>query len=332
MPLWNIEKIDLPLKFDWKISRNTSSIKSNFIVKVQDENFEGIGEVAFNTRFGESEDQIKDHFNQFLKAWSTSFYTLEEFNLCINSLELPTSLRFGLESAWVHFSCKFFNIEMEQLLKIKGLGVLSTSFSLPIMEVGQIKSFIDENNLNRFQSLKIKDNGLQTVEVINEVHTHFKGKLRIDANEAFSCPDHLITIFEKLKEVPIEFIEQPLSASMHDEYLYLKNNINFKIMADESITTGEVTSYYRERFDGINIKLMKSGGYFTAIKQIRQAKRLGLEIMIGCMIESSLGISSAMNLAYGLDYFDLDGMLIIQKDPFDLVHENNGMLIKTELH
>ena len=103
-------------------------------------------------------------------------------------------------------------------------------------------------------------------------------------------------------------------------------------MADESITTGEVTSYYKERFDGINIKLMKSGGYFTAIKQIRQAKRLGLEIMIGCMIESSLGISSAMNLAYGLDYFDLDGMLIIQKDPFDLVHENNGMLIKTELH
>jgi glutamate racemase len=71
---------------------------------------------------------------------------------------------------------------------------------------------------------------------------------------------------------------------------------------------------------------MKSGGYLKGLKQIRQAKILGLKTMLGCMIETSLGISSALNISSGVDYLDLDGFLLIKKDPFNILTEENGKI------
>ena len=72
--------------------------------------------------------------------------------------------------------------------------------------------------------------------------------------------------------------------------------------------------------------MMKAGGYLRAIKQLRQAKSLGLKTMLGCMVETSLGISSALNIAGGVDYFDLDGCLLIKEDPYKLISEENGKI------
>ena len=97
-------------------------------------------------------------------------------------------------------------------------------------------------------------------------------------------------------------------------------------MADESITNEENFYILAQQFHGINMKLMKAGGYINGLNILNEARKYGLKTMIGCMIETTLGISSAMNICYNINYIDLDGSFIIKNEPFKLVTEENGRL------
>lgn len=329
---WGISKLELPLKFPWTISRGQSFLKENYIVEARSKEIFGKGEVAFNVRYGESKAQIEESFARFLDANPSGITTLEELANLVDELELPSSLRFGIESAFVHYLCSLTGNTIAELLSLNTVNSVVTSFSLPIMPIGEIASFINKYNLTRFKALKIKIDGNDSDKVIAEVMKNFGGKLRIDANEAFLDVDQVLKFERSLDRSRVEFIEQPLPASMHEAYIDLKELSSFSIMADESVTKEEIIEYYAHRFHAVNIKLMKSGGYIRALRQIRAAKRLGLKVMLGCMVESSLGIMSAMNVASGVDYFDLDGFLFLKSDPFNLVVEENGKLFVANLH
>ena len=193
--------------------------------------------------------------------------------------------------------------------------------------------FVKNYRLNRFKFLKLKIGEEESEEKVKEILKHFDGQIRLDANESFNDPDEVVRFIQRIDDINrIQFIEQPLPAHFHDEALYLKENLNLEIIADESVTHQDITDYYKKRFDGINIKLMKSGSYLKAIKQINDTKKMGLKVMIGCMIETSLSISAAMVIANGADYIDLDGCLLIKEDPFSFLGEENGRLIKSGLH
>lgn len=332
MQVWSIKEIVLPLKFPWKISRGDSFVKKNFIVEISGGDVTGSGEVAFNARYNESSELIKDGFKCFLDSCPPDFISLEELIVFLDELDIPSSLRFGIESSFVHFLGVISGKRPHELLGIRGVNSIKTSFTLPIIPVGEIGKFVKDHSLNRFSVLKIKVDSDSAKDSIMELVRNFNGNIRIDANEDWSDPDQVIRLIEKFgPDLPIEFLEQPLPAGFHDEYLYLKKNIEVDLMADESLTTEEVTDYYSERFHAVNVKLMKAGGYLKALSQIRAARELGLKIMLGCMVETSLGISSAMNIAYGVDYFDLDGTLLLKDDPFSLVCEENGKLFYSHL-
>lgn len=329
---WSIREIELPLKFTWKISRNSSQVKKNFIVEANSTDMKGIGEVAFNVRYGESSDKILKEFEAFSEVVPKTISTIDNLQHCFSKIKISNSLRFGIESAFVHYLATLSEKSVPELLGINTINQVKTSFSIPIMPAGDIEAFIKEHHLNRFCSLKMKVSDEEAYVRIKEVEKHFNGNIRIDANEGFEDPDQVITFLERLgSNCPIEFLEQPMPAAAHDEYLYLKEKSPVDIMADESVCDGEINQYFEDRFHSVNIKLMKSGGYFKAVKQIREAKSRGLKVMIGCMIETSLGISSAMNISYGADYCDLDGSLIIEKDPYDFLIEENGKIFMSHM-
>jgi glutamate racemase len=211
-----------------------------------------------------------------------------------------------------------------------GTNVVSsvkTSFSIPIMEVGKVEAFIKENNLSRFSVLKVKVNRDNAHDFCQEILRLTDVPLRVDANESFTSAAEAMKFLETFSNIKrMEFLEQPLHSTQHEEALELKKHSPVFLMADESVTKEDITSYYPERFHGINVKMMKAGGYMRAVKQLRQAKLLGLKTMLGCMVETSLGISSALNISGGVDFFDLDGCLLIKNDPYKLVSEENGKI------
>jgi len=329
---WKMEEIRLPLKFPWKISRGHDKEKLNFVVIMGDEKFKGRGEVAFNRRYNENEEAIREGFEKFLSFKPPEIDSVKCLYNCLNELDIPYSLRFGIESAFYDYISQISGKNIYELLGLNSVRSVPTSFSIPIMDGTHIKSFILNNNLNRFDFLKLKINSYKSLETIKEVLKYFDGQLRLDANESFKDPDDVINFVEGIKNKKrIQFIEQPMPSDLHDESIYLKNNLDLEIIADESITTQEVTDYYLKRFHGVNIKLMKSGGFLRAIKQINDSKKLGLKVMIGCMIETSLSISSGMVISRGADYIDLDGCLLLKEDPFSFLGEENGRLIYSHI-
>lgn len=324
---WSLNEIELPLKFSWNISRNSSDIKRNFIVKVKNGSIEALGEVAFNVRYGESRELILEKFDEFKNNAPQDFNGVESLVAYLETTDLPQSLKFGIESSFIHYIAILSGKTVSQLMGTNVISSVKTSFSIPIMETAKVKNFIEENQLSRFSTIKIKVNRENALDFCTEILKSTTVPLRIDANESFLNANEVMHFLEKFPQINrLEFLEQPLSSHLHEEALELKKHANVLLMADESVTKESINQYHVERFDAVNIKLMKSGGYLKAVKQLRQAKLLGLKTMLGCMVETSLGISSALNISGGVDYFDLDGCLLIKDDPYKLVSEENGKI------
>ncbi len=324
---WQIEKVLLELKYTWKISRNASDEKINLVVEVADGDFKGLGEAAPNIRYNETPEELIKQFEEFRSHKSEEITSLDQLTDCLSQLTVSNALRFAIESAFVHYISSKERKSVFKFLEVGEPVPGSTSYSIPIMEIGEMKDFYNQNQLHRFPFIKIKVNAETGSEAIKYVSRFCSQPLIIDANEAYTDVEACIYFFEKIKKKKVEFIEQPMPASMIEESVYLKKYSPFNLFADESITHEADFSVLRKMFDGINVKLMKAGGYYNGIRLLREAKENNMQTMIGCMVETTLGISSAMNLSSLADYVDLDSFLLLKKEPFGLVEETNGELL-----
>ncbi len=324
---WNLTEIELALKFVWKIARGSSTSKTNFVVTISDElGNSSKGEIAFNIRYGESQESTKNQFEKLVGDLNL-VKDLKDLENILAKEKINSSLRFGIESAYIHLLAKRESKSVCEILNYSTpSGSIKTSFSIPIIEIKEMANFIKQYDLHRFHSIKLKIDRENALDKIAELLKHYHGLIRIDANEAFCDPEEIVRIFEKIDIQRVEFLEQPMAPNLKAEYRFLKENLDLLLIADESLTSNHVDPAFCELFHGINVKLMKSGGYIKAIQQLKSADKLCLKKMLGCMVESSLGISSAYNLSRSVDFFDLDGALLIKNDPFNLVRERQGEL------
>ena len=327
---WSIEKIILELKYTWKISRNASDEKVNLIVKVTDDQFIGKGEAAPNVRYNESADELVKQFDFFLSLKPEVIGSIAQLDDYLNRFEISNALKFAIESAYVHYKCSLEQKSISEVLQIQKPVTIGTSYSIPIMEIGKMKDFYLQNKLDRFPFIKIKIDAESGTDAIDFVTRFCSQPLMVDANEAFADVDACICFLEKIKKNKIEFIEQPMPSAMIDESIYLKKYSPFRLFGDESIITEADFSLLKKMFDGVNIKLMKAGGYFNGIHLLKEARKQKMQTMIGCMVETSLGISSAMNLCSLTDYADLDSFLLVKNEPFSLVNEKEGNLFHSK--
>jgi len=326
MLTWSIEKKILELKYTWKISRNASDSKTNLFVHVSDGIHSGTGEVAPNTRYNESPEQAEKEFGNFLLAAPGKIQSTGELDEFLREVPVSHALRFGIESAYIHYWCAQRKISVHEFLGIEAVTSVPISFSIPIMEIGKMKTFYAENNLQRFRFIKIKVNADEMTDAVSYLSAFCHQPLMVDANEAFQDVESCIRTLEKIRKMRIEFIEQPMPASRKEESAYLKKYSPFLLFADESVTDGADFSELKKMFGGINVKLMKAGGYLNAVRLLKGAKANGMKTMIGCMVETTLAISSGLNVSSLADYADLDSFLVVKNEPFGLVKEEEGIL------
>ncbi|WP_187260935.1 dipeptide epimerase [Pontibacter beigongshangensis] len=323
---WRIEALHLKLKYTWKISRNASNEKTNFLVQVSDGTFSGFGEAAPNIRYGETPELLLKQYQVLLMAGLSKVRSMEELLELLTEHTPVNSLRFAVESAYLHYFCQHKGIAVHVLLGQEAPHRQATCFSLPIMEVGEVAEFVQKNQLHRFQSLKLKVNREQGLDLVQEVLRVVERPLVIDANEGWHDPDGLMLFLEQLDTRRVLFVEQPMPASHVAAYAHIKDRSPLPIVADESVTDQVEMELIRSQFHGINIKLMKAGGYLNAVRLLKEARRHGLMTMIGCMVETTLGIWSAMQMSGSFDFADLDGYLILEEEPFGLINEKDGLL------
>jgi len=178
-----------------------------------------------------------------------------------------------------------------------------------------------------FPILKVKV-GLATDEpTIEAVRSVTSKPLRVDANEGWKDKEEAVRKINWLEKQGVEFIEQPLPAEMIEETRWIRSRVHIPIIADEACQRASDIPKLKEAFDGVNVKLDKSGGILEAYRMIQIAKALGMRTMLGCMVSSSVSVTAAAQLSPLVDYADLDGNLLISNDPFRGVRVAKGKLI-----
>jgi L-alanine-DL-glutamate epimerase-like enolase superfamily enzyme len=327
---WSIEKIRLNLKYTWKISRNSSAYKENFIITCRLGGHARQAEIAPNIRYNETPENIESSFESIkneLQSLNNDYAAVLKF---LHETNIPNALKFGLSAAYTHAYCTSQNIDLHSHLGISKPQQVASCYTLPIMDLGEIANFYKTHQLHRFKQIKIKVNDASGIDLVKDVIALGAPTIMIDANEAWKDVEELIKFTESLHKLPVLFVEQPMPASFISEYKHLKKHSKLPIMADESVLSEPNFDEIEQQFHGVNMKLMKAGSYQNGIRILQEAKRRNMICMIGCMIETTMGIKSAWDLCSLADYADLDGCLIVDNEPYHAVYEKDGYFFEKE--
>jgi L-alanine-DL-glutamate epimerase-like enolase superfamily enzyme len=324
--LLEIKVKKLQLKNTWTIARNSSNVKENVFVKISRDGIEGIGEAAPNVRYGENAELTIQKIKQAEKILKNfDWFNFVDIKKALDEeITNQSCAKAAIDIALMDWIGKSFKTPLYKLWGLNPKCTPVTSFSIGIDKPEVLKKKIEQAAI--YPVLKIKVGRDNEKEIITTVRSLTDKPLRIDANEAWQTKEEALEKILWMQTQNIEFIEQPMPADMLDETAWVRARVNIPVVADESVMRVNDVMKLAGAFDGINIKLMKSGGLLEAIKMIDVAHRLGMKVMLGCMIESSVAISAAAHLSPWAQWADLDGNLLISNDPFDGVMVENGKL------
>ena len=168
----------------------------------------------------------------------------------------------------------------------------------------------------QYPILKVKLGTDRDMEIVRVVRDAAPSKrLRVDANAAWTA-SHAVRMIDFLADNGVELVEQPVAQHDIDGFRFVRARSRLPVFADESCLVSTDVPRLAGAVDGVNLKLAKCGSLREAIRIVHTARALGMSVMAGCMIESSLGISAIAQLAPLLDHADFDGAALLAEDPF----------------
>lgn len=191
-----------------------------------------------------------------------------------------------------------------------------TTFTIGIADLAEIRAKVREALAAGYDALKVKVGVAHDEETLSLIREVFDGPLFLDANQAWE-PDQAIERVRALARFRPTLIEQPLRKEDWRDMARLRELGVAPIFADESCERPADVVRLRGCVDGVNIKFTKCGGIREALRMIALARGLGLQLMLGCFVSSSLAIAPALSVATLVDYADLDGHLLLAEDPFE---------------
>lgn len=310
------KKIHLTLYYPWTITRGTAAYKENVLVYYKKDGITGVGEAGHMTAAGQNADrtirELKQLIPLYLETDPFLFYDLPE-----RAREIVPALspaKTALDIALMDWIGKKLGIPLYQALGVNPVSEVNTSFS-----IGRDKPEIMKQKVKEaapYKILKVKITGQGDKETIKAIRSMTDKPIRVDVNEGWKDKGKAIHEIEWLAKDGVEFVEQPMPVEMLEETRWLKERSPVPIVADEAVNTSEDVIKIADAYDGINIKLMKSGGILEAYRMTLLARLLKLDIMLGCMIETTVGIAAAVQLQSLARWVDLDGNLLIKNDPY----------------
>ncbi|MBL7075273.1 dipeptide epimerase [candidate division KSB1 bacterium] len=320
------EPLKLRTRETFRITHGATQVANNVLVRItQEDGLEGIGEAAPRWYYDESQRSVISFLKKLGGELSQDPFDLEVVSSFLNGLSAAgSSAKAAVDVALHDLIGKILGLPLYKYLGLSPEKTPLTSFTIAMHAITKMEDLARE--AGDFPVLKVKLGSGDDRDVIRRIRGVTDAVIRVDANEAWKT-DEAIEKINQLAEFDIEFVEQPLPAGDLEGLKEVKANVDVPIFADESCKVPADIPKVAEAVDGVNIKVAKCGGLREALKMIHTARACGLKVMIGCMIESSVGITAAAHLSPLADYADLDGNLLISNDPFEGVRVEKGKLI-----
>ncbi|MBT3270494.1 dipeptide epimerase [Candidatus Poribacteria bacterium] len=305
--------VTLRLTHPFRIARTgADDVRQVVHVRVGD----GIGEAAPHPYYGESVDTVRvavDRYAAALRDLPDDAPVERAMRLVDASFGGNASARAALESALWDAMARRYAAPLWRLWGADPAEMPPTSFTIGIGSPEEMQRKATE--AADYSILKVKLGTPRDRDIIAALRDVTDKPVRVDANTAWT-PKEAVRACEWLADSGVELVEQPVKAADLDGMRFVRERSPLPIIADESVRTAADVTQLAGRVDGINIKLAKCGGPTEALSMIRLARVHGLQVMVGCMIESSVGIATMAQLAPLVDYVDLDGNLLIDNDPY----------------
>jgi L-alanine-DL-glutamate epimerase-like enolase superfamily enzyme len=235
------------------------------------------------------------------------------FNLRQQVLRYAPATRCGLDIAFHDLLGKMTGVPLFQLFGLAGMPIPPTSMSIPVSDIASMVA--QAKLLADVPVIKIKVGTGGEIELLEALRSVYHGAIRIDANEAWSA-EEAVRILTELERFDLEFCEQPIPAGHPEQLRFVRERVNLPIVADEDLVVVSDLSALIGCVDGINVKLAKCGGIMAAIEMIAAARALGMKVMIGCTLETSILSTAAAHIAALADWIDIDGPTFLASDPF----------------
>lgn len=304
---------DLPLRHVFTISRGSTAVQPTLVVQLSVGNVHGYGEATTNSFYGATIENMS--------ASLESVRSLVEGALLDDPLELIATLarrlpkqEFALSALDQAIHDLWGKLRGAPVYKLWGLSIDKIPVSDYTLGIDTPEKMVEKMcEMPGWPIYKIKLGTADDLAIVRELRRHTDALFRVDANCGWTA-EQTIEIAPVLAELGVEFIEQPIAPGDEAAARRAREGSVLPLFADESCVTEGDVDRCAGLFHGINLKLVKCGGLAVARRMAARARELGLQVMAGCMTESTVGISALAQLLPLLDYVDMDGAVLLARD------------------
>lgn len=325
-----LKTYNLKLKHTFTISRRTYDFQPTLIVELQNDGFSGFGEATSNPYYKITIDSMKSNLEKIIpNIEQIKNETPEEFWTIFHKL-LKNDM-FSLCALDIAYNDLYARKKGKKLYELWKYSIDSNPKTDYTIGIDSIEKMVSKMKELPWPIYKIKLGTNEDIAIVTELRKHTDAIFRIDANCGWTVTETLNNAIE-LKKLGVEFLEQPLKADDWEGHKKVFTHSVLPIIADESCIIEKDVAKCHNYFHGVNIKLAKCGGLTPAKRMISQAKKLGMKTMVGCMTESSVGISAIAHLLPQLNYVDMDGTLLLVEDIATGITISSGIIKYSELN
>ena len=320
--------VTLALREPFSISRSTDETVDSVFIEIEHDGLAGYGEASPQEHYGESVESASAFLSEAGSLLGDDPFALDELEGRLGSVPGEHAAKAAVDMALHDLCGKVAGVPVWRLLGLRREGP-PTSWTIWLGDPDDMARRTERIG-SRFRRLKLKlgaGDGLDVARV-RAVRRVTELPLQVDVNEAWDLDEALENV-QALGGLGVQYVEQPLAAG-HPAGAQLKERSPLPIYLDEDVHTARDIREAAERAHGINIKLAKSGGLREAVRMAYAARALDLGVMLGCMVESSLGIAAAAQMASLCDHVDLDGNLLLAEDPWTGVDFVDGVQVPSE--
>ncbi len=322
------KKSNLKFKHPFTISKGTKTHQAALLVQLDFFGIKGYGEAAAIPYYNITVDQMiadieekkkmieKFSFTEPERYWHYLHHLIPNDPFLVCALDL---------AAWDMYG----KMKRKQLYQLWDLDISKNPLTDITIGIDNIDKMVAKINETPWPIYKIKLGTDNDIEIIEALRKNTDSIFRIDANAAWEAREALEKI-KILAQLGVEFIEQPLAKEDWEGMKFLFENSPLPLIADESCVSEHEVEKCKGYFHGINIKLTKCSGITPALRMIKNARALGMKVMVGCMNESSVGTGAIAQLLPLLDYVDMDGPLLLEDDVAKGVRFDYGKIIYSE--
>lgn len=295
------------------------------LVAIGHQSVVGYGEAAMPPYYAENQESMTTFFNSLCIEEIMELGTpkrVHDFLLGISTED--SAARAAIDIAYHDWLGKVTRDPIVNLREENSYQDILSSYTIGASDEQEMIRKVEQ--VLSYPILKIKLNGTDDIKILKSIRQIYKGDIWIDANQAWDTIEYATKAAKQMEALKISMIEQPFKIGNLDLVKQLSTLTHIPIIADEDCQNLESVDKLADAYDGINIKLMKCSGIYEAMRMIEKARSLDLKVMLGCMTETSIGISAAAQLAPLVDWCDLDGNLLIDNDVCDGAKMVNGII------